>query len=145
MDGLCIECARPGARETDSIERILTHSILRWLGHVARMEDAMLSKQLLYSELTDGSRLQGGQRKRYKDMYHSALELAGIDKTWETSCKDRSAWRTVVYNNAGIFAKRRTHSQISVHDARSYEYDECGRIIMSRVGLISYCRTHVRN
>jgi transcription termination factor 2 len=76
-----------------TIENMITRLMFRWLGHVKRMSDSRLAKQLLYGELQKEARRTGGQRKRYKDQCHIALKLAKIDKAWEASCSDRNLWR----------------------------------------------------
>ena len=50
----------------DGIEAMLKRAQLRWVGHVQRMNDNRLPKQILYSELSSGVRNKGGQRKRYR-------------------------------------------------------------------------------
>ena len=74
------------------IEAILVQNQLRWSGHVCRMEDSRIPKQLLYGEFCDGRRSVGGQRKRYKDVLLHNLLAAGInDSTWETIGQDRES------------------------------------------------------
>ena len=51
----------------------------RWTGHVIRMEDNRLPKQVFYSQLEQGTRSHGGQRKRYKDVLKSNLTACNID------------------------------------------------------------------
>ena len=53
--------------KTTSIEAYIIKNQLRWTGHVARMEDTRLPKQIFYSQLKEGKRKRGGQKKRYKD------------------------------------------------------------------------------
>ena len=48
------------------VEVLIMKAQLRWTGHVMRMEDSCLPKQIC-SELAHGTRKQGGQTKRYKD------------------------------------------------------------------------------
>ena len=67
----------------DGIEAMLKRAQLRWVGHVQRMNDDQLPKQIIYSELASGVRNKGGQKKRYKDTLKQILKLTGIiAKTW---------------------------------------------------------------
>ena len=49
-----------------SVHTLLKLAQLRWTGHVTRMPDERLPKKVLFGELQDGKRSQGGQKKRYK-------------------------------------------------------------------------------
>ena len=51
-----------------SVHTLLKLAQLRWTGHVTRMPDERLPKKILYGELQEGKRSQGGQKKRYKDV-----------------------------------------------------------------------------
>ena len=46
--------------KTTSIEAYIIKNQLRWIGHVVRMEDTRLPKQILYSQLKEGKRKRGG-------------------------------------------------------------------------------------
>jgi len=48
----------------DPIETILSQRQLRWLGHTIRMPANSLPRKILYSELAEGSRRVGGQKKK---------------------------------------------------------------------------------
>ncbi len=62
----------------------------RWAGHVSRMSDCRIPKQLLYGELSHDSRKVGGQRKRYKDSLKAYLKDFNIEvATWETAASNR--------------------------------------------------------
>ena len=50
-----------------SVLTIMHKAQTLWAGHVSRMSDSGIAKQLLYGELSRGSRKVGGQRKCYKD------------------------------------------------------------------------------
>jgi len=52
---------------------MIMQSQLRWCCHVSQMPDSRIPKQLLYGQLADSARSQGGHRKRYKD--HLSLTL----------------------------------------------------------------------
>jgi len=49
------------------IEAPLIAAQFCWTGHVIRTSNDRLPKIIFYSELKDGARARGGQRKRYKD------------------------------------------------------------------------------
>ena len=69
---------------------------LRWTGHVIRVEDNRLPKQVFYSQLEQGTRSHGGQRERYKDVLKSNLKACNIDPhDLESSVQDRSSWRAL--------------------------------------------------
>ena len=51
-----------------SMFAMLSQRRLRWLGHILRMEDGRLPKDVLYGELTSGSRPVGRPMLRYKDV-----------------------------------------------------------------------------
>ena len=50
-----------------SIESMLLHCQLRWLGHTIIMPDSRLPHRVLYDQLRLGHRSVGGQKKRFKD------------------------------------------------------------------------------
>ena len=51
---------------------------LRWLGHVARMEDGRIPKDMLYGELATGSRPAGRPTRRYKGVCKRDLRAGDI-------------------------------------------------------------------
>lgn len=130
--------------ESETIERTLARNTLRWLGHVHRMPNHRTPKQLLYGELTSGHRSSGGQRKRFKDVCHALLRKLGIQGTWENICADRPEWRRVCHRISGIFDNRVQRSLSTDAPRETFTCDECGRTILSKIGLISHLRAHMR-
>ena len=59
-----------------SVHTLLKLAPLRWTGHVTRMPDERLPKKVLYGELQEGKRSQGGQNKRYKDTLKPRLRIS---------------------------------------------------------------------
>ena len=83
----------------ESVEATLATTQLRWLGHVARMNDSRLPKMVLYGELAEGRRRQGGQKLRYKDVAKRHMKAMDLDVNgWEDLAADRGKWRHSLYN-----------------------------------------------
>ena len=67
-----------------SVHTLLKLAHLKWTGHVTRMPDKRLPKKVLYGELQEGKRSQGGQKKRYKDTLKASLKDFNIStESWE--------------------------------------------------------------
>ena len=79
--------------ESTSIEAMILISRLHWVGHVIRMEDNRLSKQLMFGELASGKRKQGMPLKRSKDYVKASISHAKITpKELEPRAHDRTGW-----------------------------------------------------
>ena len=61
-----------------TIESMLLHRQLHWLGHVIRMPHSRLPHCVLYGQLKLGRRSVGGQKKRVKDHIKSILKRCNI-------------------------------------------------------------------
>ena len=59
-----------------SVHTLLKLAQLRWTGHVTRMPDERLPTKVLYGELQEGKRSQGGQKKRYKTPLKPRLRIS---------------------------------------------------------------------
>ena len=67
-----------------SMFTLLRQRRLRWLGHVHRMPDGHIPKDLLHGELATGSRRTGRPQLRYRDVVKRDMKAVGIDtETWE--------------------------------------------------------------
>ena len=75
------------------IEIILVRNRLRWMGHVARMQDVRPVKVLLYGVLEEGSRRVGRPLLWYKDTLKDILKRGAALGTWREIVTDRLAWR----------------------------------------------------
>ncbi|KAJ8021118.1 hypothetical protein HOLleu_40897 [Holothuria leucospilota] len=127
---------------------------LRWPGHVVRMADGRLPKDLLYGQLSSGSRRRGGQKLRFKDCLHKSLKRAGIDSiSWEELAQDRTKWRTIIRKGAKVAEdslRRRTEDNRRKRQNRGPAIAPpdvficciCERQCLSRIGLHSHRRTH---
>ena len=78
---------------TPRVEALITASQLRWAGHVRRMSDSRLPKAVLYGELTEEKRKQGGQKLRFKDVIKRHMKNTEIcPDTWEEDASNISNW-----------------------------------------------------
>ena len=65
-----------------------------WLGHVNRMSDGRIPKDLLYGQLAEGSQDQGRPKLRFRYVCRRNLKSLDINvKTWEELEADRTSWR----------------------------------------------------
>ena len=138
-----------------SMYTLLSQRRLRWLGHVHRMANGRIPKDMLYGELVTGTRTVSRPYLRYRDTCKRDMKVAGIDTTtWEAAADDRGPWRAVV--NTGMkrgeenrsvheAVKREKRKQKSSHPAHPpqptiYICHKCSRDCHARVGLISHSR-----
>ena len=84
-----------------SIPTLLQKAQVRWAGHVTRMPDDRLPKQLLYCELCYGKRSVGGQKKRSEDTLKNTRTSFHIDVTnWEVCAHDQPLWHSMIHTGA---------------------------------------------
>ena len=133
-----------------SIEATLATSQLRWTGHIIRMNDSRLPKAVFYGELTEGKRLRGGQRLRYKDVVKGHLKATHITVDhWETLAKDRQQWRQAIQTGKSHIEEKIQQKYQHDHNLRHGLPDpsapvvfcvNCGRGFKSQIGLFSHQR-----
>ena len=137
-----------------SMFALLTQRRLRWLGHVSRMQDGRIPKDMLYGELATGSRPKGRPLLRYKDVCKRDLKAGNIDPAGlEAVAADRSKWRLAV--TAGIqrsekrredlWEERKTRRRQKAASAPTeagaqYICGNCNRDCHSWIGLFSHGR-----
>ena len=134
-----------------SMHAILSERRLRWLGHVRRMDQGRIPKDLFYGELAIGSRKTGRPRLRYKDVCKRDMKSASIETAdWERLAHDRSIWRSTVREGTRNADMRRREEQAKKRDRRKgrilaqsqYICSICMRDCHSRVGLLSHARRY---
>ena len=86
-----------------SMYTLLRQRRLRWLGHVHRMKDGRIPKDLLYGELVEGERPKGRPLLRYSDVCKRDLKALDIDvDSWETLASDRVSWKRTLKSQLPI-------------------------------------------
>ena len=80
-----------------SLYALLKQRRMRWPGHMTRMKDGRIPKDLLYGELATGKRPTGRPQLRFKDVCKRYLQALGINTdSWEVIATDRDAWRHIL-------------------------------------------------
>ena len=80
--------------EADLVTAIRGHR-LRWLGHVARMDDNRMPKRVLFGEL-QARRPPHSPKRRWRDVVLNNLSQLQLQSSWFTACQDRLAWRRII-------------------------------------------------
>ena len=131
---------------------------LRWAGHVVRMEDERIPKQLFYGELMTGKRPQHKPKKRFKDCIKNNLKAFKIPvENWETLAKSRTEWRQLLKRGAEVSEKERIdHAELTrslrkgnmsvlPDDAKSWKCEICARILLSKAGYVNHKKSHEKD
>ena len=136
-----------------SVHTLFKLAQLRCTGHVTRMPDERLPKKVLYGQLQEGKRSQGGQKKHYKDTLKASLKDFNIPiESWEQAAQDRTKWRCLINKGASQFEEKRickAKRKRKVRKARAKEPSSvsaqseftcsiCNRQFRAKIGLYSH-------
>ena len=137
-----------------SMHLLLCQRRLRWVGHVRRMENGRIPKDLLYGELATGRRPVGRLALRFEDVCKRDLKLTGIDMgNWESLAADRNGWRHAV--NSGVKSGERMRTlrleekreqrkarkqNVEFNPQSEFVCNRCGRDCHARIGLLSHVK-----
>ena len=133
------------------IEAVLLAAQLRWVGHVVRMDDKRIPKQIFFGQLSSGKRPQCGPLRRYKDTVKVNTKRCGLQpKSLSTAALDRAQWRTTCQSAIEAFdetpvaeldRKRAAGKQQAVNIiGTAWPCDRCNKICSSRIGLFAHRR-----
>ena len=100
--------------KTVDVEFILAQNRLRWLGHIARMDNSRTVKKLFYGELVLGTRRIGRQRLGYKDNIKTLLKNGDILQSWNESVLYRPNWR----HNVSFVCEKLNARRVEVYEKR---------------------------
>lgn len=128
---------------------VLSQRRLRWLGHLHRMDDDRIKKDLLYGKLSLGKRGTGRHRLRFKDACERDLQACSISPSnWESLAADRQCWKQTVTTGTTCSDLRRADEHNSKccqrkqmpTAASTFICRGCHRDCHSQVGLASHKR-----
>ncbi|KAJ8375244.1 hypothetical protein SKAU_G00058240 [Synaphobranchus kaupii] len=95
-------------RASTSLESTIPLHRLRWVGHIYRMSDSRLQKQLYYSQLSHSTRPVGALKKQHTDLLKHSLQKCGINpNAWNQLAADRQLWRSTVRTGVQHFENTR--------------------------------------
>ena len=127
-----------------SLYTLLKQRRMRWLGHVTRMEDGRIPKDLLYGELATTTTLQRHMQVRTPSAWHKHRLLGSYchrQRCLETHSKTGviTIWR----NKASKAEEKRLHKKtvcLANRPATAFTCSKCDRNCHSRIGLHSHNR-----
>lgn len=135
------------------IEAVVIGTQLRWVGHVSRMPDDRIPKQVFYAELPDAPRPLGRPLLRYRDTLKANLRACGMKTDFLQLTLDRPKWRHTCQKGTSLFEssrieqltdKRFRRKNTTQQTTRSDQFvcTTCGRRCLSRIGHYSHIRSH---
>ena len=139
-----------------SVYTLLRQRRLQWIGHVHRMDEGRIPKQLLYGELVQGKRPVGRPKLRFKDVVKRDMQAIGLPiDSWETLASDRSAWKTncadalregekLLHITVDTRGERQKARALAPPTNSTYVCGSCHRICRSRIGLQIHLRKCLR-
>ena len=125
---------------------------LRWLGHVRRMEDGRIQKDILYVELALGRRTTGRPHLRYKDVCVRDMKAVDIETmSWKGLEADSTNWRSALklqlktgenrLMTAAVDKRaRRKEGSSSIRPETTHRCVICEKDCHSHIGLFSHKR-----
>ena len=135
--------------KSQSMHSLLTQRRLRWLGHVHRMADGRLPKDVLYGELSEGKRKVGRPQLRFTDTVKRDMKACDIPTdSWESLVTDRDEWRHTVRKGIETADRKRGMAAEEKRIQRKnktvapthFICPNCSRDCHSRIGLLSHSR-----
>ena len=132
-----------------TIFTLLRQHRLRWLGHVRRMSDGRIPKDLLYGELDHGLRPVGRPKLHFKDTCKRDMIEISLDvENWETLAADCGRWRIncsacldegeLRIRKEAMARRERRKAALNAPPASVFVCSGCSRVCSSQIGLFSH-------
>ena len=99
--------------------------IMDWrLGHLGRMKDERMPKQLLFGELQK-KRACHGTKKRWRDQVAGDLQAIGLKYGWYQLCQNREAWFVSCHDGVNVVASCRKHNTCAANRQLQDSHLDC--------------------
>ena len=141
-----------------TIESMLLHRQLRWLGHVIRMPHSRLPHCVLYGQLRLGvgvlvdirnaSRITSSRFLKSATFLLAGWRLAYERATWRSTCAFGMSYFDNEYDRAAALRCSRRHQHAPVLcpiPDSDHQCPLCGRQCYSHIGLLSHSKTHFQH
>ena len=137
--------------DTLSVSARLMGNQMRWAGHLIRMDDSRLPKQLFFGELSVGTRPHHKPRMRFRDQVKTNLKRMKISpESWEQTCADRDKWKQSIFQGVKTFEGenvaraelRRACRKFEAVPDTPWSCNVCGRVLLSKAGLVNHMKSH---
>ena len=89
-----------------------------FLGHLSRMSEERLSKQLLVSAPVGGKRTAGGQKRRWNDLVVNDLKQCNLSRSWREQAQERDSWRATIKCRVELLNKPAEDKEKSCKDEK---------------------------
>ena len=128
----------------EPVENMLMSHRLRWLGHLGRMGEERMPKQLLFGEL-EKKRPFSGPRKRWRDMVSADLRALDILDNWYELAQDRTQWRRACKDGIKKCRSKTSECAANRHSGSSDFNCQCGRTFRRKGDLTRHSRFCAHN
>jgi hypothetical protein len=78
----------------ENVVKWIKRQWISWLGHLERMEENMMPKEIFIQEL-EGTKRRGRPRKRRREEVERDFQVLGV-RRWRELVIDRTKWRDIV-------------------------------------------------
>ena len=142
------------------VSLILAQRRLRFLGHLTRMPNERLPKQLLVSAPVGGKRSVGGQKRRWNDIVANDLKQCNLSGFWREEAQERGSWRATIKLSIELLNKQAEEIEKDRKDVRKRRREQrlidsenalccchpgCSFQALNKAGLINHQRQRHSN
>ncbi len=143
--------------KTFSMHTLLSQRHLCWLGHVCRMQDGQIPKDIMYGELASGTRPTGRPALWYKDICKRDLKAGNLNPAdLEAATADHVSWQLTVRTSVKLSEgkrkdqweekrqrRRQRAESVPTEAVTNFTCSNCNRLCLSRIGRLATAGTTI--